>query len=59
MPRIPRDHPMHAAYYGGTLGCHSHEDGDCYWKGCPQLRDKEPEKTGRNCPLDNSHELEL
>lgn len=58
MPRIPRSDPMHAHYYGRTLSCHAHEDGDCTWKGCPQLRDNEPEKTGRHCPLDNSHELE-
>lgn len=31
--------------------CRSGEDGDCEWEGCPQLRDGEPEKTGRSCPL--------
>lgn len=33
-------------------GCHAGRDGDCIWKDCPQLRDKEPETTGRHCPLD-------
>lgn len=32
--------------------CKSDDDGDCTWKGCPQLRDKEPAKSGRHCPLD-------
>lgn len=32
--------------------CQSGKDGECYWDGCPQLRDKEPHKTGRHCPLD-------
>lgn len=34
-----------------VLGCHAGRDGDCSWKGCPQLRDNEPESTGRACPL--------
>ncbi|QEG28302.1 hypothetical protein GobsT_30790 [Gemmata obscuriglobus] len=32
--------------------CHSGRDGDCNDGECPQLRDGEPEKTGRHCPLD-------
>jgi hypothetical protein len=37
--------------------CHaSRGDGECMWKDCPQLRDKEPEKTGRHCPLDRSRD---
>ncbi len=32
--------------------CHAHSDGDCTWEHCPQLRDGEPEKSGRHCPLD-------
>ncbi len=32
--------------------CRAHIDGDCYWKRCPQIRDGEPKKTGRHCPLD-------
>lgn len=33
--------------------CHSGQDGECTWKHCPQLRDGEPEKSGRHCPLDD------
>lgn len=32
--------------------CQSDDDGYCEWPGCPQLRDGEPKKTGRHCPLD-------
>lgn len=33
--------------------CHaSMSDGECDAPTCPQLRDGEPEKTGRHCPLD-------
>lgn len=39
-------------YYGVVTDCHAQSDGDCEWKDCPQLRDKEPESTGRHCPLD-------
>lgn len=31
--------------------CASHQDGDCYHKQCPQLRDDEPKTSGRSCPL--------
>lgn len=35
-------------------GCHAqHNDGDCTWTGCPQVRDSEPRATGRHCPLDD------
>lgn len=27
-------------------------DGECEWSECPQLRDGEPAKTGRHCPID-------
>jgi len=36
----------------GRLSCHAGQDGDCRWSECPQLRDREPEETGRHCPLD-------
>ena len=36
--------------------CHADRDGDCSWSGCPQLRDGEPVKTGRHCPLDVAKE---
>jgi hypothetical protein len=32
--------------------CYANRDGECYWSGCPQLRDNEPVRTGRHCPLD-------
>ena len=32
--------------------CHGGRDGDCSWELCPQLRDGEPMKSGRHCPLD-------
>lgn len=31
--------------------CHADSDGDCYWEYCPQLRDGEPTRSGRSCPL--------
>jgi len=34
--------------------CHANRDGDCTHADCPQLRDGEPHKTGRHCPLDVS-----
>jgi len=35
-----------------TTACHAGSDGDCSWAECPQLRDGEPIKSGRHCPLD-------
>ena len=32
--------------------CQADSDDDCTWEGCPQIRDGEPEKSGRHCPLD-------
>jgi predicted HAD superfamily Cof-like phosphohydrolase len=31
--------------------CHADSDGDCTWEHCPQLKDGEPQATGRSCPL--------
>lgn len=53
---IPRGHPLQEAYQPNR--CHGHEDGDCFWDGCPQLRDGEPAKSGRHCPLDDSDDWE-
>jgi len=36
--------------------CQSDDDGYCDWPGCPQVRDKEPDTTGRHCPLDKEIE---
>jgi hypothetical protein len=35
--------------------CHAGSDGDCTWEDCPQIRDGEPKKTGRSCPLWDKH----
>lgn len=32
--------------------CHADRDGDCDWDNCPQIRDGEPNKSSRHCPLD-------
>ena len=32
--------------------CAANIDGDCCHSQCPQIRDNEPETTGRHCPLD-------
>ncbi|HYE79249.1 MAG TPA: hypothetical protein VEI97_14795 [bacterium] len=34
--------------------CMSGSDGECFWKHCPQLRDGEPERSHRHCPLDRN-----
>jgi hypothetical protein len=36
--------------------CASARDGECVNLQCPQLRDGEPGKSGRHCPLDNWNE---
>lgn len=33
--------------------CAAARDGECAHERCPQLRDGEPAKSGRHCPLDN------
>lgn len=43
------------AYPHRSGRCRAGSDGDCDWPGCPQVRDGEPEKTGRPCPLLNEH----
>jgi hypothetical protein len=52
---IPFGHPLQQAYQPNE--CHGHEDSECAWKECPQIRDGEPEKSGRHCPLDNRDDL--
>lgn len=40
-----------------NTGCQADADDDmCTWAGCPQLRDGEPKKSGRHCPLDKEPE---
>ena len=44
---------MHAAVQERALTrCAAGRDGECGHMACPQLRDKEPAKSGRHCPLD-------
>lgn len=38
--------------------CAAARDGECCDIRCPQLRDKEPQATGRHCPLDTGYEDE-
>lgn len=38
--------------------CHGGRDGDCFDARCPQLRDGEPVRTGRHCPLDAAEDWE-
>lgn len=38
--------------------CATGRDGECGHAQCPQLRDGEPHKSGRHCPLDNNIEEE-
>jgi len=47
---IPHGDPMQQYYQ--PRDCRAHADGDCTWSDCPQLRDGEPRKSGRHCPLD-------
>lgn len=44
--------------YTPTASCHAASDGECSWKECPQLRDGEPWKTGRHCPIDRIEDYE-
>jgi hypothetical protein len=32
-------------------GCRMDDDAECRYPACPQVRDGEPYKTGRDCPL--------
>jgi len=34
-----------------TTACHAGIDGECSWVDCPQIRDGEPVKSSRHCPL--------
>lgn len=38
---------------GSLLRCAAARDGECNHAQCPQLRDGEPENSGRHCPIDN------
>ncbi len=36
--------------------CHAGKDGECHHKECPQIKDNEPMKSGRHCPIDTWEE---
>ena len=38
--------------------CRADMDGECGYDFCPQLRDDEPAKSGRHCPLDTNEDGE-
>lgn len=40
------------------IGCAAGRDGECNHALCPQLRDGEPKKSGRHCPLDHGEDDE-
>lgn len=46
------DTPRERKFETPLTRCAAHNDGDCTHPECPQIRDKEPEKSGRHCPLD-------
>jgi hypothetical protein len=69
VPFIPEDAPAYADPDFDTApkqveslapkpltSCVAGKDGECYNKLCPQLRDNEPEATGRHCPLDHGED---
>ncbi|WP_186130451.1 hypothetical protein [Burkholderia gladioli] len=35
------------------IRCAAGSDGECKHAQCPQIRDNEPNATGRHCPIDN------
>lgn len=46
---IPRSTPR-------LVYCAASQDGECSHSKCPQLRDGEPMKSGRHCPLDQQQD---
>lgn len=49
---LPAPAPPDPSYVEAhNSACHAGSDGDCSWKECPQLRDDEPVRSGRSCPL--------
>lgn len=43
-----------AAHEETLFGCRAGAEGVCLWPDCPQIRDGEPEASGRTCPLDRT-----
>jgi hypothetical protein len=40
------------------VSCRGGKDGECIWEKCPQLRDGEPDRSGRHCPMDKHEDQE-
>jgi hypothetical protein len=49
-------HPLKGSATDILKSCKADRDGDCYHAACPQLRDGEPNKSRRHCPLDQSRD---
>lgn len=47
---LPRLH--YAPHQHRMTRCQADDDDDCEYAECPQLRDGEPKKSARHCPLD-------
>jgi len=48
-PKMPLQYNMQGRRFSR---CQADDDDHCVHRNCPQLRDGEPKKTGRHCPLD-------
>jgi len=51
VPFVARERDLEV-HHDQPRTCAAGKDGDCIHGGCPQLRDGEPGKSGRHCPLD-------
>lgn len=49
---FPHTPEQRAAMRAEMGNCHAGRDGECNDRRCPQLKEGEPEKSGRHCPLD-------
>lgn len=58
-PAVTPD-PLLSAEPGDLFGrCQAGRDGECKFSDCPQLRDDEPIRSGRHCPLDIEDDEEI
>jgi hypothetical protein len=56
--RLGPNGPEQAKVERPLTGCAADRDGECSHSQCPQLRDGEPVRSGRHCPLDSRDEDE-
>lgn len=54
--RSVKEEPVVVVEHKPLTHCASGQDGDCIHPDCPQLRDGEPVKSGRHCPIDTREE---